>query len=181
MADNVTSIALDQFKPFVSYDPDTGRMLWIARPLRVDGKPNNRVRVGDDVGWEDRSTGYRKVQLGGVGTYAHRLAFYLATGELSETVDHVNGDRTDNRLVNLRAAKFSENARNMAVRSDNKSGHPGVSWCRKSRLWYAYIALDGRSYSLGRYARIEDAVSARRAAEKRYHGDFAQHVSRGGA
>lgn len=165
---------------YLAYDPDTGAVAWKKKPFRSDGKPNNRVRIGEIAGCIDPSTGYRKLGFMGRNWYAHRIAWLLQTGEFPETIDHVNGDVHDNRWVNLRAATQGENTRNQRIRPNNTSGHVGVSWCRRDGRWYAYIRVDKRSISLGRYDTIDDAILARRNGELKYHGSFSRHVSRGG-
>lgn len=179
LADNVTTIAPETIRQLLDYDPDTGVVKWRMRPLRADGKPNDRIAPGAEAGWIDATTGYRRVGVAGVQVHTHRLVWVIATGEWPEVVDHINGNKTGNRLANLRAASAAENACNVAVRSDNSSGHPGVSWDRRQSRWYAYIAHKGRTYSLGRYAALADAIAARRAGETKFHADFAQHASRG--
>nr|WP_175479900.1 HNH endonuclease signature motif containing protein [Paracoccus homiensis] len=97
---------------------------------------------------------------------AHRVAWAVIHGRWPNgEIDHINGDRSDNRLANLREVTKRENHRNMAIRSDNTSGVTGVYWAREKGKWAAYIKAD-KMVALGRYDTFAEAVAARRAAEK---------------
>jgi hypothetical protein len=94
------------------------------------------------------------------------MAWLLQTGLWpSGDIDHINGDRSDNRWVNLRDVSKSKNARNAKQNSRNKSGFNGVSWCHHKKRWIAHIGLLGRFVVLGRFLTKEEAIKARRAAD----------------
>jgi hypothetical protein len=104
---------------------------------------------------------------------AHRLAWWFVKGELPSELDHKNGIRSDNRWRNLRLVTRTQNNINPVnrLRSDNKSGHRGVSWKthRSGRsCWHARITVNGRIILLGDYADLDQAVAARKEAERRY-------------
>jgi len=88
-------------------------------------------------------------------------------------IDHINRDRADNRWANLRLATRSQNNMNAGLRSDNKSGHKGVSKRRDTGKWHARITVKRRILLLGNFHSFEDAVAARRAAERQFFGEFA--------
>ena len=83
-------------------------------------------------------------------------------------IDHINGKRSDNRIENLRAVTKPENFRNMCLRSDNKSGCPGVTFHKASNLWHARITVDKKIISLGYFKKHEEAIEARLKANKCY-------------
>ena len=87
-------------------------------------------------------------------------------------VDHINGDKSDNRRRNLRICTPSENSCNGA-RIDSKSGVRGVYWQEKRQRYQVQITKDGITYSLGRFIDLDEAISVRLAAEDKHHGDFA--------
>lgn len=89
-------------------------------------------------------------------------------------LDHINGDRLDNRICNLRLATWSENAMNAPKRRNNTSGYKGVFWDAKREKWMALIGIDGRYRNLGRYDTKEEAFAAYCAGCKKYHGEFAR-------
>lgn len=92
--------------------------------------------------------------------------------------DHVNRNPLDNRKSNLRAANYTENARNYSKQKNNTSGFSGVSWDKQCSKWVAYIVIDKKRKKLGRFVDKEDAIRARLEAEKEHYGEFApqQHL-----
>ena len=80
----------------------------------------------------------------------------------------IDGNRANNLPPNLREATQAENMRNTALRSDNMSGVMGVSWDKENRRWRADIRVNGRRFNLGRFRSIQDAISARKAAEREH-------------
>ncbi len=93
-------------------------------------------------------------------------------------IDHINGNKSDNRIDNLRLATFSENSWNAEKRSDNTSGHKGVSFDKRRGVWVAYINAYGKRKHLGRFYLIEDAYKAYEKASIDIHGEFSSVVSR---
>ena len=83
----------------------------------------------------------------------------------NSVVDHINRNKLDNRRGNLRVVSKSENAFNSRRRTDNKSGHRGVSWDKTRNKWKAQICIKGKVIPIGRYDSIEEAITARKGAE----------------
>lgn len=88
-------------------------------------------------------------------------------------IDHINGDKLDNRRENLRLATNAENQRNTKRRSDNTSGYKGV-WQITNGRWRARLAVDGRDIHLGYFDTAEEAAAVRDVAALKYHGEFAR-------
>lgn len=109
------------------------------------------------------TTVYRKKKV-----YMHRMIM----GDGNE-IDHVNGNRLDNRRSNLRFCTHAENCRNSSIRSDNTSGYVGVSFDKSRNKWEAYINLDGNRRHLGRFETPGEAAFAYDRAAKELHGEFA--------
>lgn len=93
--------------------------------------------------------------------------------------DHIHGEqsRNDNRKSNLRVVTKSQNAMNQKIRSDNTSGVKGVYWSKKANKWAADIAKDGKRYYLGVFTSFDDAVKARKEAERKYFGEYSYDIS----
>ena len=103
----------------------------------------------------------------------HRLAWLWMTGAWpKEEIDHINGDRSDNRWCNLREATHSENMRNKGIHPLNTTGVKGVIWHRETSRWKVQIKIDRRSIFLGYFDDLSDARIARENAEKIFHGEF---------
>lgn len=130
------------------------------------------------IGQKKTHDGYVKVGFNGREYPAHRLIWWITYGILPEQfIDHINGDKSDNRLANLRLATDAENKRNVGMRSHNTSGFKGVSWDKANKRWMAHATLNGRGYNLGRYSTAEDAAEAYRAFAERHHGSFYRDIS----
>lgn len=139
------TISQNRLKEVLSYDENTGLFTWV--------KVNKlcRVKVGDLSSQKETSGGYLKISVDGKTYYAHRLAWFYVYGYFPESnIDHINGNRKDNRIANLRDVSQQLNAQNeTASRSNNTSGFKGVSWSRHANSWCAGITLDGKRKHLG--------------------------------
>jgi len=150
------------------YDPEAGLFFWVKARAR------NIRKVGDVAGLP-RKKGYSQIWIENRPYASHRLAFLYMTGRWPDVVDHIDGDKTNNRWDNLRECSGSTlNNANMRRPSRNTSGIKGVSWSSSNGRWYASIMRDGRSYNLGYYDLKEDAASAYANAAKRLFGEFAR-------
>lgn len=148
--------SIEALQALFDYEPDTGRLVWKQRDRSLGGK---------EAGGVDARMGYRRVRVAGRLVLAHRIAIALTLGEWpAGEVDHINGDRSDNRLANLRAVLRSDNAKNKARYSSNQSGAAGVYWHKQHRKWCAAYQANGKRTTLGLFASVEEAKSARIAA-----------------
>ena len=159
----------------LALDADTGQLLWRFNP-RASKSWNTR--------WAGREAftasfkGYRTGRLDGQQYLAHRVAWALHHGRWPQgQLDHVNGDRSDNRLENLRVVSNTENARNSSLSKNNTSGVTGVWRDTRRGHWCAEIKVDRRKIYLGAFASVEEAAAARKRAEKDY-GFHANHGKR---
>lgn len=114
--------------------------------------------------------GYVTVGVDKKKHYAHRIIWEMLYGTIpaGTQIDHINGNRSDNRLCNLRLASNHENSKNQKRKSNNSSGFTGVSWDSQTQRWRAHITVNGKTKSLGRYLEEIDALSARKDAEIKY-------------
>lgn len=121
------------------------------------------------------------VRIGSLKFPASRIVFALASGEDAwpHEVDHRDGDTSNNKPENLRAATRSENASNKKAGRSNSSGVIGVTLCRRTGKWMAQIGKDQKNIFLGRFTLLEDAAKARATAEASIHGEFSGLLSRG--
>lgn len=148
----------DQIKNLLTYDADTGVFVWRPRVTWI----NNRAgKTAGTIGKD----GYVRVSIQRKSYLAHRLAWAYAYGKWPEHwLDHINRNRADNRLANLRVASPGTNAQNTPRYQNNKSGCKGVyahSWGK----WEAYITVNRKRMYLGVYESLEDAKHARQSAQ----------------
>lgn len=141
-----------ELKRLWDYNPETG---FFTRLVRNNG----RVNVGD-VADSLRLDGYVQLQILRKKYLCHRLAWLYMTGNFpNDATDHLNGIRHDNRWVNLRDVTNSINQQNQrGPKSNNKSGHLGVSWHTWNGKWRAEIRVNGKSIHLGYFNDVRVAA-----------------------
>lgn len=162
-------IAAEELREMLTYDPATGVFVWrVDRPQR---------RVGDIAGSCTLSSqGYRLISVKGTVYRAHRLAWLYVYGAFpTSDLDHIDGDRDNNRIANLRLATKTENSRNRRVAPDNATGFKGVTRATgcKSRF-QAHIGIERRLKYLGSFGSAEEAHAAYVEAAKSLYGAFAR-------
>lgn len=154
----------------LSYDPATGSLIW-RRRSDVSSRWNTK-HAGKTAGFIMAGQ-YRMLTLHNKMLTAHRVIFLLQAGRWpAHQLDHINGDKQDNRWSNLREATPQENMWNRTPRPQNKTGFRGVCWNRKARKWEAKIRLNGKSVYLGLFDTPEAAGNAYLTAAQDAHGAF---------
>lgn len=152
---------IEFLKSLFHCDPESGTLIWKANrgcyPCggKVAGGPDNK--------------GYQMVRIGNVQYGNHRIIWAICTGVWPENdIDHINGNRSDNRFVNLRAATRGENLQNQRkAHRDNKSGYLGVT--RNGKKWVANITVQGQTFQLGTYPSPSKAHEAYLWAKRILH------------
>lgn len=120
------------------------------------------------------SRGYINVYLGGRLYVAHRLVFMYHYGYLPEFIDHIDGDRQNNKIENLRGTTKSCNSHNMAITKRNTSGVKGVHWCKQKNKWCARISAKGQVLYCRFFSCIIKAEESIRERRLIMHGEFAR-------
>lgn len=115
--------------------------------------------------------GYQRISFNGRLFQAHRLAWAIAHGKWPEDlIDHINGDRSDNRLSNLRDVSARVNLQNeRKARKNSRSGLLGASWSKVTKRWAARIHYDGKHRHLGYFDTPQEAHAAYLAAKRLFH------------
>lgn len=158
----------------VSYEPVAGRFFWLPRPREMfefqrDFRIWNAKFAGAETLKSRTMLGYCQGMINGTRVRAHRVAWLLHYRQWPEFgIDHINGIKSDNRIINLRDVPQAENNKNTSLPKTNSTGVIGVAWHKNHECWQAYITVNGHRKNLGRHADFDAAVSARREAERLY-------------
>ena len=140
------------------YDPATGEI--------YSRRSRGNIKAGKKIG-TTTSGGYKTIDLNGVTMYFHRVAFAMHNGYWPEMVDHINGDKSDNRAVNLRASNKLLNARNSAP----KNGNRFRGACKRASGWEVFIRSKGKQIYIGNFKREVEAAYAYDMASLEHHGE----------
>jgi hypothetical protein len=156
----------DLLSALFEYQPD-GRLL---RTVTT----NPRAKAHTYSGCVNKA-GYLRTRVLGKLYYNHHLVWFLHHGTWPSALDHINGDKADNRLENLRICSPQQNMHNARKRSDSGTGVKGVNWRAAKNKFRARIVVDRKEISLGHYDTLEEAQQAVTQARTKYHGEFARH------
>lgn len=132
-----------------------------------------------DYCWYLANTGYFKArslksdEFKTEKIYLHRVIVGAKDGDMVDHKRHKKGEvNYDNRKSNLRFANYSKNGMNQVTPKNNKSGCKGVFWNKRYNMWEAKIHVNNKNIYLGRFAILENAIKARRDAERKYYGEY---------
>ena len=143
---------------------DDGQLFWKTN--------KSQMKAGSLAGSFAGDGRYRRVKINGRVFYVHRVIFAMANGYFPEEVDHIDGDTLNNRPENLRPATRSQNAMNRKKQSNCTSGHTGIQFVESAGKWRAHIKVKQKSIWLGYHDTLKSAISARKSAELKYHGEY---------
>ncbi|MBZ6396554.1 MULTISPECIES: HNH endonuclease [Pantoea] len=165
MAKGTKQLGREEIISLIDYDPINGVFRWkVNHPMSS--------RNGGLAGSIDYQ-GYRRIIISGRGYRAHHIAWLITTGCWpKDQIDHINGKKADNRIVNLREATNTENNRNKGIRKDNHSGFKGVS--KMGKKWKAELKHGKTRIYLGLYLTPEEAHNAYAKKAIELRGEFAR-------
>ena len=159
----MTKLTQERVKELFSYED--GKLFW--------QKPTARwMKKGTEVGFITKQ-GYRHTDVDRQPIMVHRLVWLYHYGWLPEFIDHIDGDKLNNRVENLRPATRAQNNQNARLRKDNKSGQKGVRWREDQQKWHATIKANKKTHHLGYFKDFGDAKEAYLRAAHQLHGEFA--------
>lgn len=167
-----TPITVDELRKLLEINA-SGVLVWKARTKESFKLLNlnwwNQQNAGKPALTAVTSEGYLRGRILGSSYLAHRVVWALHYGEWPKhSIDHINGDKADNSIGNLRDVSTQENARNAKLSAANKVGKVGVSYHKNNKNFSSRIVVDGKQIHLGSFKSIEDAAKARAEAERKY-------------
>ena len=162
MKANEEALTAERLRELLSYDQETGEFRWSLGGKGTGGPGSVAGHV---------SRGYVRICVAGHMYQAHRLAWLYVHGEWPvDQIDHINGEKIDNHIANLREATASENGGNQRkAASNNKAGLLGVSWYKQRKKFKAQIKLNGKTKHLGMFSTSEQAHQAYLVAKRELH------------
>lgn len=147
-----------------TYNPKTGLIYWKAK-----GKGRIKKKEAGTL----LHSGYIGICIGSRRIQAHRIAWALFHGQNpKDQIDHINGIKTDNRICNLREATNAQNGKNLKLSKASTTGIKGVCYEKYTNKYKAYIRIDGKMLSLGRYNTLQEAAVIRKQAEEKHFGEW---------
>lgn len=150
----------DHLDKYISYNSETG--------IFTRKTSYNSFMAGDQTGAIDNK-GYIILSVKRKRVKAHRAAMIMTYGSAPKITDHINGVKSDNRIINLRGVTARDNSRNTSKTKRNTSGRVGVHWNKMEKKWAVKIANDNNyNLHIGYFKCKLDAVAARIRAEKKY-------------
>lgn len=153
-------IPIERLRSLVSYNPETGEFTWRDRGDRFSGKRAFNAKM---------ASGYLRGRLDGVYHTAHRIAWAYIHGIQPNIIDHINGDKSDNRLINLRSVNTSANASNIELPRRNRSGEIGILEIPgRPNPWRATVHAQGKCRLMKQFPTKGEAVAARNAVWAQY-------------
>lgn len=167
MAD-AAPLPVARLRELLVYNALTGELRWKPRGMAYwDNRYSGKAALT-----ALSAAGYRHGLIDKRPVKAHRVAWAIYFGEWPSELDHINGQKSDNRIENLRDVTRRENSKNRPLRSDNLARATGIS--QRRGKWMARIQSDDRNICLGTFATKEEAIEARRKAEVE-HGYHQNH------
>lgn len=133
-----------------------------------------RIKIGKVAG-NTNNKGYKFIMVNYKNYLIHRLIFLYHHGYLPEFVDHIDGDKLNNRIENLRECTRSQNMYNQKKTKTNTSGVKGVSWYKNRGKWKSQCRVNGKVHYLGMYDDLSDAEKAVKEFREKQHGEFMNH------
>jgi len=136
-------------------------------------KHRKTTMIGSLAGFESKKYWY--VGLKSKRYMLHRVIFLMFYGKLSQVIDHIDGNPSNNKIENLRSATQQENCYNSALRTNNTSGFKGVNWHKLRSKWKVEIRINGKKQHFGLFEDLELAALVAQEARNKYHKEFANH------
>jgi hypothetical protein len=146
------------------FDYKDGQLYW--------KNDNKAKKIKGNVAGYIKKNGYVGIRYMGNLYLAHRLIYLYHHGNLPKFLDHINLDKCDNRIENLRPCTRNENQRNHAIKITNTSGYKNITWHKKNKKWQVSFDVNSKKLYLGCYFDIEVAKFIAETMRHKYYGQF---------
>ncbi|MGY5368299.1 HNH endonuclease [Enterobacter oligotrophicus] len=175
----MTAIDKSYLEECFLYDKKTGNLYWKARPrhhFKSDRSMNAiNGKMAGKLAQSSLNGRYYMVSVNFKFHLCHRVVWFLHHGEWPVSdIDHINGNKLDNRIENLRETSRSQNMSNVGMQKNNSSGFIGVFWASRERKWRAVVAHNKKNINLGSYDCPIEAAMAYNEGALKYQGKYAQ-------
>lgn len=154
-----------------AFEYRNGELYW-----KIMTNPSKKL-IGKKAGCKS-SGAYGVVNLDGQAYSIHKVIFCMHNGFMPEIVDHINGDKSDHKIENLRAATHQSNNWNRVTQSNNKLGLKNISWHKQNQKYWVQLAKNGKKIVSVFVEDLELAELVAIEARNKYHGEFANHGAR---
>lgn len=148
------------------FDYNNGNLFWKVQ--------KSSVVIGDKAGHQGKQ--YLYIKINKKLYAAHRLIFLFHNRYLPQFVDHIDGNKLNNRIENLREATKAENCQNSKISKSNKCGIKNVYWHKQRKKWNVLVEANGKRYDCGFYDNLELADLVAQEARNKYHKQFSRNV-----
>lgn len=158
---------MDQSKVKFLFDYLDGKLYW-KNPTRIT------MKSGTIAGCVNKY-GYLQVGINKKYYRVHQLIYLYHHGHIPKMIDHIDGDKLNNKIENLRECDTSTNSVNMRLHPTNTSGTKNVSWSKNKNKWRVCLQVNCKYKHIGYFGDIELAELVASEAREKYHGRFARH------
>jgi HNH endonuclease len=159
---------MTQYEALFLFEYRDGRLFWkVAR--------SNIIKVGQEAGHFNKQHQRREIRVNSKLIHTHRIIFLMFHGYIPAMIDHINRNKDDNRIENLREVTKSQNELNKGISKRNTSGIKGVTFDKDLNKWKAQLYIDGKVTHLGVFKDKQEAAKVVQQKRNEVHGDFAVH------
>jgi hypothetical protein len=159
---------MEQSKVKHLFEYKDGNLYW-KNPTRITMKPGTIAGCINKYGYVQVGINHKYYRM-------HQLIYLYHHGHIPNFIDHVDGNKLNNHIKNLRECTVHQNNRNVKLVSSNTSGAKNVSWCKFKEKWRVSIRINNKHKSLGYFEDFELAELVAIEARNKYHGEFARHI-----
>ena len=167
----VTPKLLEYIHSRFEYNPELGRTI----SKISSGTHKYRHIKGELVRGSATNDGYREIFFRGYRIKEHRLIYLICHGFLPEMLDHIDGNKLNNKIENLRSCSGSQNQFNKKIPKNNTTGFKGVTFIKAKKRYMGYVHISGKQYRTKLTKNLTEAVLLLRNLRENLHGEYCNH------